>query len=100
MVRIPFQDGTDIKTILKKMSEDKTYVPPINLAAKGRGLPKGFKQAKKELREVIPDFDELYKRNINRKKQKIQQKLKDDPEYKQKRWLKKQKEDEDEEPKN
>ena len=88
--RMEFQDGTDIKTILKKMAEDRTYEPPINLAAKGRGLPKGFRQAKKELREEISDFDELYKRNLTyRKKQKIKQKLKDDPEYKQTEMAKK-----------
>ena len=88
--RIPFQDGTDIKTILKNMALDRTYVPPINLAARGRGLPPGFRKAKQELREEIPDFDELYKRNITyRKKQKIKQKLKDDPEYKQTEMAKK-----------
>ena len=88
--RVEFQDGTNIKEILKNMALDRTYVPPINLAAKGRGLPKGFRQAKKELREEIPDFDELYQRNVTyRKKQKIKQKLKDDPEYKQTEMAKK-----------
>ena len=88
--RIPFQDGTDIKTILKNMALDRTYVPPINLAAKGRGLPPGFRKAKQELREEIPDFDELYNRNLTyRKKQKLKQKLKDDPEYKQTEMAKK-----------
>ena len=88
--RVEFQDGTNIKEILKNMALDRTYVPPINLAAKGRGLPKGFRQAKKELREEIPDFDELYQRNLTyRKKQKIKQKLKDDPEYKQTEMAKK-----------
>ena len=72
------------------MALDRTYVPPINLATKGRGLPPGFRKAKQELREEIPDFDELYKRNITyRKKQKIKQKLKDDPEYKQTEMAKK-----------
>ena len=70
--RIGFQDGINIKEILRNMALDRTYVPPINLAAKGRGLPPGFRKAKQELREEIPDFDELYKRNITyRKKQKL-----------------------------
>ena len=49
-----------IKEILKNMAEDRTYTPPIDLSAKGRGLPAGFRKAKKELREEIPNFDELY----------------------------------------
>ena len=88
--RIGFQDGINIKEILRNMALDRTYVPPINLAAKGRGLPPGFRKAKQELREEIPDFDELYKRNITyRKKQKLKQKMIDDPEFKQTEMAKK-----------
>ena len=72
----------DIKEILRKMAEDRTYVPPIDLSTKGKGLPPGLLKAKEELRKEIPNFDELYKRNLTyRKKQKLKQKLKDDPDY-------------------
>ena len=88
--RIEFQDGTDIKTILKNMALDRTYIPPINLAAKGRGLPPGFIKAKQELRKEIPDFDDLYNRNLTyRKKQKLKQKMIDNPKFKQTEMAKK-----------
>jgi len=89
--REEFSDGTPpIKEILRNMAQDRMYEPPINLAAKGRGLPAGFKKAKEELRKEIPNFDELYNRNITyRKKQKLKQKMVDDPEYKQTEMAKK-----------
>ena len=80
----------DLELILRKMVEDKTYVPPINLSTKGRGLPPGYLKIKEKLRKEIPNFDELFLRNVTyRKKQKLKQKLKDDPEYKQKEMAKK-----------
>ena len=72
------------------MVEDKTYVPPIDLSTKGRGLPPGYRKIKEKLRAEIPNFDELLLRNITyRKKQKLKQKLKDDPEYKEREMAKK-----------
>ena len=89
--REEFSEGTpDIKQILRNMAEDRTYEPPINLAAKGRGLPPGFRKAKQELRKEIPDFDDLYNRNLTyRKKQKLKQKMIDNPEFKQTEMAKK-----------
>ena len=80
----------DLESILRKMVEDKTYMPPIDLSTKGRGLPPGYLKIKEKLRKEIPNFDELFLRNVTyRKKQKLKQKLKDDPEYKQKEMAKK-----------
>jgi hypothetical protein len=80
----------DLELILRKMVEDKTYVPPIDLSTKGRGLPPGYRKIKEKLRAEIPNFDELLLRNITyRKKQKLKQKLKDDPEYKEREMAKK-----------
>lgn len=80
----------DIEQILRLMAEDRTYVPPIDIAARGKGVSSEYRAAKNKLRQEIPNFDELISRNITyRKKQKLKQKLQDDPEYKQVEMAKK-----------
>lgn len=80
----------DLEQILRLMAEDRTYVPPVDIASRGKGVSSEYRAAKNKLRQEIPNFDELISRNISfRKKQKLKQKLQDDPEFKQVEMAKK-----------
>ena len=58
----------EYETVLKKMTQDSTYKPEIDIRAKGRGMTANFKKAKMNLVKVIPNFEILFNKNINKRK--------------------------------
>ena len=58
----------EYETVLKKMTQDSTYKPEIDIRAKGRGMTANFKKAKMNLVKVTPNFEILFNKNINKRK--------------------------------
>jgi hypothetical protein len=51
------------------MVNDKTYKPPINISASGKGLTANYRQAKTNLKEEIPNLQTFITQNSGKRKQ-------------------------------
>jgi len=81
--QLELADGGEVnyEDIIKNMIEDRTYTPTVNINRKEVGRIPEFEKARDKLRNQVPGFNEKYLANINfRKKQKMKEVLKSDPE--------------------
>ena len=81
----------EYEQIFRKMANDRTYVPPIDISAKGKGLTANYIKAKANVKNEIPNLQTLLNQNIaKRKKIKEMKKIAADPDLKTKYLVKKQ----------
>ena len=81
----------EYEDIFRKMAADRTYEPPIDISAKGKGLTANYIKAKANVKNEIPNLQTLLNQNISkRKKIKEMKKIADDPDLKTKYLVKKQ----------
>ena len=67
----------EYEDIFRKMAKDRTYEPPLDISAKGKGLSANYKKAKGNVKKEIPQLQKLITQNsINRKKIKAKKKRK------------------------
>jgi hypothetical protein len=59
----------EYEKILRNMVNDKTYKPPINISASGKGLTANYRQAKTNLKEEIPNLQTFITQNSGKRKQ-------------------------------
>jgi len=73
----------EYEQIFRKMAADRTYQPPVDISAKGKGLTANYNEAKANVKKEIPKIQELINQNISkRKKIKYYKKIHSDPESK------------------
>ena len=81
----------EYEQIFRKMAADRTYQPPIDISAKGKGLSANYIKAKANVKNEIPNIQELINQNINRRKKiKLMKKIEADPDLKTKYLVNKQ----------
>jgi len=70
----------EYENMFKKMATDRTYEPPVDIRAQGKGLSANYKKAKANVKKEIPQLQKLITQNsIKRKKIKAKKKRKADP---------------------
>ena len=58
----------EYETILKNIVNDKTYKPPIDISAAGKGLTANYRQAKTNLKEEIPNLQTFINQSSSKRK--------------------------------
>jgi len=59
----------EYEKILRNIVNDKTYKPPIDISAAGKGLTANYRQAKTNLKEEIPNLQTFITQNSGKRKQ-------------------------------
>jgi len=81
----------EYEQIFRKMANDRTYVPPIDISATGKGLTSNYIKAKANVKNEIPNLQKLLDQNIaKRKRIKLMKKIEADPDLKTKYLVNKQ----------
>jgi AraC-like DNA-binding protein len=58
----------EYEKILRNIVNDKTYKPPIDISAAGKGLTANYRQAKTNLKEEIPNLQTFIDQSSNKRK--------------------------------
>jgi hypothetical protein len=58
----------EYEKILRNIVNDKTYKPPIDISAKGKGLTANYKQAKNNLKQEIPNLQTFINQSSAKRK--------------------------------
>ena len=70
----------EYEQIFRKMAADRTYEPPIDISAKGKGLTANYIKAKENLKIEIPQLQKLIQQNSDkRSRAKLKKKIEADP---------------------
>ena len=59
---------SEYEKILRNIVKDKTYKPPIDISAKGKGLTANYRQAKINLKEEIPNLQTFIDQSSTKRK--------------------------------
>jgi len=58
----------EYENIFRKMATDRTYEPPIDISAKGKGLTSNYRKAKANVKKEIPQLQKLINQNSRKRK--------------------------------
>ena len=58
----------EYEDIFRKMAKDRTYEPPLDISAKGKGLSANYKKAKGNVKKEIPQLQKLIDQNSRKRK--------------------------------
>ena len=58
----------EYEDIFKKIAQDRTYEPPVDISAKGKGLSSNYKKAKANVKKEIPQLQKLIDQNSRKRK--------------------------------
>jgi hypothetical protein len=58
----------EYENMFKKMATDRTYEPPVDISAKGKGLSANYKKAKANVTKEIPQLQKLITQNSTKRK--------------------------------
>ena len=58
----------EYEDIFRKMAKDRTYEPPLDISAKGKGLSANYKKAKVNVKKEIPQLQKLIDQNSRKRK--------------------------------